>query len=170
MVRKGIKNHAAKLYKGALVLQVLSFDGFMASLQFIQPDGRKTLLSGSQKKGCFIPVAGYTPKISRIIISEGWGTGCTLAEDDPKAMVLAAIDASNLIAVAVATRRLWPSAEIVIAGDDDRLTPGNPGATKARAAALAANAQLALPQWPEDAPETLTDFNDLALWLAGGAT
>ena len=27
---------------------------------------------------------------------------------------------------------------------------------------------LALPQSPEDAPESLTDFNDLAVWLAGG--
>ena len=32
----------------------------------------------------------------------------------------------------------------------------------------ASGALLALPQWPEDAPEHLTDFNDLAVWLAGG--
>ena len=40
-------------------------------------------------------------------------------------------------------------------------------ATKARAAAIAADALLALPQWPMGSPETLTDFNDLAAWLAG---
>jgi putative DNA primase/helicase len=44
----------------------------------------------------------------------------------------------------------------------------NPGATKAKAAAIASGALLALPQWPEDAPEHLTDFNDLAVWLARG--
>jgi len=103
-----------------------------------------------------------------IIICEGWATGCTLAEDSPAALVLVAIDAGNLKPVALATRRRWPYAELVIAGDDDRLTAGNPGATKVKAAAIASNALLALPQWSEDAPEHLTDFNDLAVWRAGG--
>jgi putative DNA primase/helicase len=83
--------------------------------------------------------------------------------------VLAALNAGNLKPVAVACRQHWPSAEIIIAGDDDRQTNGNPGATKAREAAIAAGAELALPQWPEGAPENLSDFNDLAVWLAGGA-
>ena len=68
----------------------------------------------------------------------------------------------------LAARRRWPATEMVIAGDDDRRTPGNPGATRAKAAAIASDALLALPQWPADAPESLTDFNDLARWLAGG--
>ncbi len=105
---------------------------------------------------------------ARVILCEGWATGCTLAEDVPAAFVMAAIDAGNLEPVALSARRRWPSAELVIAGDDDRLTPGNPGATKAKAAAIASGALLALPQWPKDAPEHLTDFNDLAAWLAGG--
>lgn len=91
-----------------------------------------------------------------------------MAEHEPAALVLAAIDAGNLESVAVSARCHWPSAEIIIAGDDDRLTPGNPGATKAKAAAIAADALLALPQWPENAPAELTDFNDLALWQTGG--
>jgi phage/plasmid primase-like uncharacterized protein len=107
-------------------------------------------------------------KPSRVILCEGWATGCTLAEDEPTARVLAAIDAGNLEPVAMAARRRWPSTEMVIAGDDDRLTVGNPGVTKAKAAAVASGALLALPQWPQDAPEHLTDFNDLAVWLAGG--
>jgi len=56
----------------------------------------------------------------------------------------------------------------VIAGDDDRRTVGNPGATRAKAAAIASGALLALPQWPKHTPDHLTDFNDLAVWLAGG--
>jgi len=40
----------------------------------------------------------------------------------------------------------------VIAGDDDRLTAGNPGGTKAKAAAIASGALLALPQWPGMCP------------------
>lgn len=168
LIRKGIQPHGARLHKGALVLPVMDFTDKLTSLQFIAADGGKLLLSGGRKRGCFIPVAGDRANPSRVVICEGWATGCTLAEDEPATLVLAAIDAGNLEPVAVASRQRWPSSELVIAGDDDRLTPGNPGATKAKAAAIASGALLALPQWPEDAPEHLTDFNDLAMWLAGG--
>ncbi|HET8700660.1 MAG TPA: toprim domain-containing protein [Nitrococcus sp.] len=181
LIRKRIRAHGAKLYKGTLVLPVMDFAGKLASLQFIDAAGRK--------RGCFIPVsyaqnphnAQNTPETSiwadiascayrsRIIICEGWATGCTLAEDEPAALVFAAIDAGNLQSVALDARCRWPCAELIIAGDDDRLTPGNPGATKAKAAAIAADALLALPQWPAGAPEHLTDFNDLARWVVGGA-
>ena len=168
LIRKRIQPHGARIHKGALTLPVMDFNGRLTSLQFIAADGGKLLLSGGRKQGCFIPVAGDMENPARIIICEGWATGCTLAEDEPAALVLAAIDAGNLEPVAVSIRRRWPAVEMVIAGDDDRLTDGNPGASKAKAAAIASGALLALPQWPEDALEHLTDFNDLAVWLAGG--
>lgn len=74
----------------------------------------------------------------------GWATGCTLAKDEPTVLVLAAIGAGNLKHVAFGARVRWPSVDLVIAGDDDRLTRDNPGATKARAAATASHALLAL--------------------------
>jgi putative DNA primase/helicase len=195
LIRKRIQPHGARIHKGALTLPVIDFTAKVTSLQFIHVDGRKWLLKGGRKRDCFIPVSdvqnahntqnpsklsnsAYCADIayrrpsssdpSRVIICEGWATGCTLADDEPTALVLAAIDAGNLGPVAVATRRRWPTTELVIAGDDDRLTAGNPGATKAKAAAIASGALLALPQWPGDAPEHLTDFNDLAVWLARG--
>lgn len=163
---KQIRPHGAKIHKGALVLPVMAFSGKLTSLQFIAGDGAKQLLSGGRKRGCFIPVAGDTNHANRIVICEGWATGCTLAEDEPATLVLAAIDAGNLELVALAARCRWPYAEMVIAGDDDRLTAGNPGATKAKSAAVSSGALLALPQWPVGAPEHLSDFNDLAIWLA----
>ena len=165
LVRKGIQPHGARSRKGALVLPVMDFTGRLTTLQFIDTDGGKRLLSGGRKRGCSIPVAGDRVNVSRVIICEGWATGCTLAEDEPTALVLAAIDAGNLEPVALAARRYWPSTELVIAGDDDRLTAGNPGATKARAAAIASGALLALPQWPAAAPIKFSDFNDLAQWV-----
>lgn len=168
LFRKHIRPHGARLHKGALTLPVMGFSGRLTSLQFIAADGGKLLLSGGRKRCCFIPVAGDMADPARVIVCEGWATGCTLAEDESNALVLAAIDAGNLELVALSARRRWPSAELVIAGDDDRRTAGNPGFTKAKAAAIASGALLALPQWPEDAPDHLTDFNDLAVWLAGG--
>ena len=168
LVLKRIQPHNARLHKGALTLPVIDLQANLTSLQFIAADGSKLLLTGGRKRGCFIPIKSDMDNPSRVIICEGWATGCTLAEHDTTALVLGAIDAGNLATVATLTRYRWPRAELVIAGDDDRLTDGNPGATKAKAAAIASRALLALPQWPDDAPEHLTDFNDLALWLAGG--
>lgn len=168
LIRKCIRPHGAKIYKGALMLPVMDFAGNLTSLQFIAANGRKLLLSGGRKQGCVIPVAGDWSKPCRVVICEGWATGCTLAEDEPATLMLAAIDAGNLEPVAVGARCRWPTTELIIAGDDDRLTAGNPGANKAKAAAIASGALLALPQWPKGAPEHLTDFNDLAVWTAGG--
>lgn len=169
LIKKSIQPHVARLHKGFLTLPVLDFNGDLTSLQFIDDDGQKRLLSGGRKQGCFIPVCHEILSPAHIVICEGWATGCTLAENDDRLTVLAAIDAGNLKTVAMQARNKWPSAELVIAGDDDRLTLGNPGATKAKDAALASGAMLATPQWPVDAPIHLSDFNDLAVWLAGGA-
>lgn len=167
---KQIQTHGARSHNGALVVPIVDFAGALNSLQFIGQDGRKRLLAGGRKHGCFIPVSVDTANVShQVIICEGWATGCTLAEMEPQAMVLAAIDAGNLQPVAVAAAGTWPNAEILIAGDDDRLTESNPGATQARLAAAASGALYVLPPWPTEAPSHLTDFNDLAVWLNGGA-
>ena len=161
---KEIHKHNAALYNDSLALPVIDFSGTLTSLQFIDPDGKKMLLKGGRKQGCFIPVGNNLANPVRVIICEGWATGCTIAEVNPSSLVLAAIDAGNLKSVAIGARRHWPSADLIIAGDDDRLTPGNPGATKAREAAIASSAKLALPEWPDNAPDHLSDFNDLAVW------
>jgi len=125
LIRKRIQPHGARIYENQLVLPVGDFTDRLTSLQFISPNGNKQLLKGGRKQGCYIPVAGDPDNHSRIIICEGWATGCSLAEDETSALVIAAIDAGNLAPVAVAARDVRPNAEIVIAGDDDRKTPGN---------------------------------------------
>lgn len=166
LVRKGIAPHNARLLGNRLVLPLIDFTGMMWSLQTIDPNGEKRLLAGGKKAGHFI-VAGGADYPKRVLICEGWATGCTLTEEMPKSLVLAAIDAGNLATVAKAARQNWPTLEIVICGDDDRQTKGNPGKTAARAAAEAANCRFALPKFPGNAPQHLSDFNDLANWQRG---
>ena len=72
-----------------------------------------------------------------------------------------ACDANNLKPVALAIRGLYPGKLIVVCADNDRSTEGNPGLTKATAAAKAVKASLAVPEFQSD--EAGTDFNDLAL-------
>lgn len=64
-------------------------------------------------------------------------------------------------------RKLHPDAKIIIAADNDRFTPGNPGVTHARKAALAVGGLVSIPQFPEGVDGT--DWNDWALWKREGA-
>ena len=167
LVAKQVRSHHVRQLGESLLLPLRDFDGHLCSLQFIARDGAKKLLSGGRKRGCFIPVDGpqRSSDASRVLICEGWATGATLAESEPEALVLAAVDAGNLKPVTLAARKRWPDVDLIVCGDDDRKTPGNPGVVAALEAAKAAGAKLALPQWPVSAPLCLSDFNDLANWM-----
>ena len=168
LLRKQVQPNIARFYKSSLVLPLTDFDGVLHSLQFIAESGEKRLLKGGRKRGCFIPVNPLRGDPARVVICEGWATGCSLVDNQPDALVIAAIDAGNLTEVAIRARLRWPNAEIIIAADDDRRRLDNPGLKKARAAAIASNALLVSPSWPADAPQDLTEFNDLAVWLGRG--
>ena len=163
LLRKRTQAHSARQRGQELVLLLTDFNGKAWSLQTVNEAGDKRLMAGGRKAGNFIVVDGPDYP-ARILICEGYATGCTLAEIDPAALVLAAVDAGNLQAVTTGARNRWPAADIVVCGDDDRQTEGNPGATNARAAAIAAGARYALPEWPPAAPLNLSDFNDLHTW------
>ena len=156
--RKRVDPHGAREYRGLLVLPVVDFARGLWSLQFIAPDGGKTFLKGSRKASNHIPV--HEPDApERLLLCEGWATGATLAEHEPGAMVLAAIDAGNLKPVAVGARRRWPALDLVICGDSDPA-----GTEAANRAARAAGALVAFPEFPPGT--TGTDFNDLGALLA----
>lgn len=163
--KKQISPFSARQLNGSLLLPITNFDYELQSLQFIEPDGRKRLLSGGAKKGNFILVNGKLGQRD-LYLCEGFATAATIATAFPDKCVIAAIDAGNLEPVAMAARRRWQHIQIIICADDDQLNPDNPGLTKARHAAIAAGACYTKPTWPEDSPSSLTDFNDLANWLA----
>ncbi|WP_372724762.1 toprim domain-containing protein, partial [Immundisolibacter sp.] len=150
LVNKRVKPHAAHQLGERLVLPVTTLAGKLVSLQFIHADGGKRLLSGGRKRGCCVVVAD-PPTPWRVLICEGWATGASLAEADPAARVLAAVDAGNLEPVALAVRERWPDAPIVLAGDADDI-----GRRAAHAAALAVGGLVLIPD-TEGA-----DWNDAA--------
>lgn len=81
--------------------------------------------------------------------------------------VACAMNTGNLKPVTLALRaKLGDEQELLISGDDDRQTEGNPGFKAANDAAIAANCFATFPEWPAGAPDHLTDFNDLQCWLA----
>lgn len=164
LVRKRIPPGNARQAGALLVLRIDDVDGKTRSLQYISADGTKRMLSGGAKRGHFVIVAGSLPA-DLIVIAEGFATAMTVATQFPGACTVAAIDAGNLEPVALAIRAKYPAAEIVIAADDDRLTEGNPGLTKARAAAAAVHGKLVRPVWPAGVPIEASDFNDLHCYM-----
>jgi len=161
LVRKGIQPGISRQKDDVLVLPIHSFTGELKSLQFIQPDGSKRLLSGGAKAGNFIMVQS-PEKPTRTMIAEGWATAQTLAEIEPQARVIASVDAGNMLRVALALRTKHPDTGIVIAMDFDAV-----GRAKGIEAAQASRAQI-LPV-PENVPEWVTDWNDLRAFQRGAS-
>ena len=150
--RKKIKPNGAKTggstgLTGVLILPLYNEDGRLVNVQFIAPDGEKRFLSGGQKKACFWWIG---KKTSTILIAEGFATAASLYESTGN-QVFIAYDAGNLIHVARIVRAKNPTAEIIIAGDND---VSGTGQTAARAAALATNSKYILP------PTVGHDWND----------
>jgi putative DNA primase/helicase len=56
-----------------------------------------------------------------------------------------AFDSGNLKPVAVALTNKYPHYDLIICGDDDPKTPGNPGRTKATEAAKLVGARVCFP-------------------------
>jgi putative DNA primase/helicase len=161
---KQVRAHGLR-QRGDQLLVPLYLDGVLANLQRIGADGGKRFLRGGRITGCYSPLGSIAPG-SRLYVCEGWATGATLHEHTGQP-VACAMNAGNLKPVALALRAKYgDQVDLVIAGDDDRQTPGNPGRAAAIATALVAGAMVTFPEWPDDAPPTLTDFNDLAIWRA----
>ncbi len=170
LVRKRIPAGDLRVYRGnlrvgtaacdgALIIPARDADGKLWTLEFILEDGQKRYLPNGRKSGCLSMIGGAVS--STLLIGEGYATCATLAAatGHPAAV---AFDAGNLMAVATALRGRFPDARIIVCADDDHTTKGNPGVTKARAAADAVAGVVAVPEFGADRPAVGTDFNDMA--------
>ena len=166
LVTKSIQPHGSKQYKSCLLVPMHDAGG-LCSLQLIQADGTKRYLQGGRTHGCYFVIGDIAPG-DIILVAEGFATGGTLREATGHAVVVA-FTANNLQAVADEFRRRYPDHQILICGDDDFKTSGNPGVTKATAAARTARASLVLPIFDAERPATATDFNDMATLYGVGA-
>jgi putative DNA primase/helicase len=156
LVKKGIKSRGLRVHDGALVIPMR--DGAeLHNLQFIGSEGDKRFLTGGRISGCSFPIGMPNGALR---IAEGYETGASIHEATRRAVAVA-FNAGNLLPVARALRGEFPDLRLIVCADDDANTPGNPGLTKARKAALAVGALLAVPDFGSNRPEGATDFNDL---------
>jgi len=162
---------------GALVVPMTDARGQVHGLQFILPEDhpqRAKLGRGKTYWPAGLMVHGHYHLIGNpgaagvCLVAEGYATGASLhaATGLPVAIAFAA---NNLQPVAAVLAKVY-RVRLLICGDDDYLTEGNPGQAAAAAAALAVNGAWCVPQFPADrAGAKLTDFNDLQQFPEAGA-
>jgi putative DNA primase/helicase len=165
LTAKRLHPNGLRQHRDELLVPLFNTAGDLVNLQRIGPDGGKRFLFGGQVLGAFHLLGRVEPG-RRLYVCEGWATGATLLEQYEGADgVACAMNAGNLRPVALALRAKYGSLiDLVIAGDDDRGSEGNPGRTAADAAALLTSALVMFPEWPQGAPLELSDFNDLHCW------
>ncbi len=161
LVAKGCQPHDLRQL-GQMLLVPLYHEGQLVNLQRIFSNSDKRNLAGGMVTSCYSPLGIIKPG-QPLYICEGWATGASIHEETGAA-VACAMSAGNLLPVGWYLRQRYPDAVLIIAGDDDRTKEGNPGRTAATKAAAALGCRLVLPQWSDDAPLELSDFNDLRKW------
>ncbi|WP_291939566.1 DUF927 domain-containing protein [Limnohabitans sp.] len=190
LVRKGVKAHGLRFAPdGVLIVPLRDAAGKLWNVQGITPDGQKRFLKDGRKSGLWhmlgaVPapaaVAGagglvgdqvgddggdtdrdQAAAVRVILICEGFATAASLHEATGYPCAVA-FDAGNLDKVARALRQHYPSALLVLCGDDDQKTykekGSNPGKIKATAAAVAVQG-VAI--FPADLAPDQSDFNDM---------
>ncbi len=136
LIREGGENFHA----GSLVVALTDEGGALVNVQLIRADGSKRYLAGGQKAGAFHRIEGG----ELVAICEGYATGLSIHQATG-ATVYCGMDCGNLLAVAQIARRQHPKARILLCGDNDEGTQGNPGRVKAEQAAAAIGGLVALP-------------------------
>lgn len=134
---------------GSLVVPLIDEAGELVNVQLIDDRGGKSYLAGGRKAGTFHRIEGG----ELVAVVEGYATGLSVHLASG-ATVYCAMDCGNLAVVAAIARRQHPEARILLCGDNDADTQGNPGKTKAEHAAAVIGGLVALP------PEFSGDWND----------
>ena len=154
--RKQIQPYGIRQEKGRLVIPLWNATGDLKSLQYIDVDGNKRFFTGGAVQGNYYAI-GELQEI--IYVGEGFATMASVHEATGHGSVVA-FNSGNLEPVAQSLRKQYPTAKIILAADNDKWTQGNPGVTKATAAAKAIQARLVIPQFA-NLDTKPTDFNDL---------
>jgi putative DNA primase/helicase len=176
LVRKGVGAHGVRFTSaGAAVVPLLDAAGRIHGLQFLRTPkqaeaakrpAKEFWPAGLVKKGHFHLIG--SPQ-HLVLVVEGYATGATMHEATGHPVAIA-FDAGNLAPVAIALRKRYPRARILVCADDDAFTEGNPGITAAGTAALEVEGAWLAPTFADEAARQarhssqghkLTDFNDL---------
>ncbi|WP_368927963.1 DUF927 domain-containing protein [Citrobacter freundii] len=164
LTSKGLQRPFPLLSDGSMVITLTNVAGAITGAQVIKPDGSKRLVAGTVKKGSFC-VVNSVENTETVVISEGLATALSVQKLRQIATVIAAIDAGNLPAVAMAMRQCYPNAQIIIAADNDQSSESdgiegvkvNTGKEAAEKAAKAVSGWVSMP--PVDYKADWNDYH-----------
>lgn len=155
---KGVKAYRIKTNGLNLIIPLRDTSGILHSLQTITPQGNKMFLPGGRVQGCYHAIGDPSDVLC---IAEGYSTAASIHEATGLAVAVA-FNAGNLEPVAKAIRLKYPNLKLILCADDDHKVNGNPGISKAIAAAQAVDGLVAIPDFGDEHPDGATDFNDMA--------
>lgn len=145
LVRKGVKAFGCRQLQDNLVIPAFDATGQLHTLQFIGRDGDKRFLTGGRIRACYKAIGR---PVGTLLLAEGYATAATLYEATRYATACA-FNVGNLAPVARALRAKYPYLRIIVCADNDTMTPGNPGLTRAWEAARAVDGWVATPTFNE---------------------
>lgn len=148
LAQKRVNAYGLRQLRDMLLVPARDLHGTLHTLQFIGADGSKRFMTGGRIAGCYYAIG--RPQ-GALLIAEGMATAATLYQATGMA-VAACFSCGNMEAVARALRHKFPGLRLVMCADNDANTTGNPGLTKAQAAAKAVGGYLAVPTFKEAAP------------------
>jgi phage/plasmid primase-like uncharacterized protein len=156
--RKGVQPHGVRVDDENRLLVPVTLNGTLCSLQFIDMIGGKQFLAGGAVKGGSYTI-GEMRDAAIIGVGEGFST-CASVNEATGYPTVCAFSANNLTLVAQQLRQRFPTATILICGDNDLHDDGKPntGLDAAEGAADAVHGVLAVPELDG----RKCDFNDLA--------
>lgn len=144
------------LTNGAILLPLVDNTGAVTAAQTITSSGEKRLVVDSAKRGAFHAI-NATEQPQEVILAEGLATALSVHLMRPDALTICAVDAGNLLHVAIQMRQQYPQAKIIIAADNDHHNnQPNTGKAVADKAALLVAGWVALPPG-----ENKADWNDI---------
>jgi len=151
LARKKVKAYqGVKLAKDKRLIVPVAVDSEIVTLQLIDGEGTKRFLPGGRTKGGWFIIEGETDVI---YICEGYSTAGSVHHATGKSTYIA-FNAGNLYEVSAFVKNKHSGSRIIIAGDDDINTAGNPGRSKAEQAAQGLNLECIF-------PAGVVDFNDM---------
>lgn len=163
--RKGVQGHGVRYSpRGAVVIPMLDTSSRIHGLQVIHAEPRHGRdkdfwPAGLAKQGHFFHLGPQPTTV--LLVAEGYATAASLFEASGWPVAVA-FDAGNLQPVCQALAKRYRGVKILVCADDDYLTEGNPGVSKAQAAALAVGGAWMAPTFTVDrGGRKFTDFNDL---------
>jgi hypothetical protein len=163
---KKVAAYGLKVAGDKLLIPLRDTGGELWNAQEIAPDGKKHFPWRGKKQGLYHQIGPDPAPDGTAVIVEGYATGASVHEATGHT-VLVAFDRTNLKPVALAVRKKWLKANIILAADDDHATERdkgtNPGTNDAMDAALAVNGKVAVPDFKDvTRSDRQSDFNDLA--------